>query len=58
MLMGTRSRKLWLKVICSSIKLTRGRVVMVNLNCQADEIWNHHGNKPLGMCVGAVSRLG
>ena len=31
--------------------------VVVNIDCQLNEILNHHGSKSLGMSVGRLSRL-
>lgn len=31
--------------------------VVVNIDCQLNEILNYHGNKYLGMSVGRLSRL-
>ena len=42
-----------LKVVGLSVKLTKGGVVMVDLDCHLDRIWNHQGNEPLGITLGS-----
>lgn len=39
------------KVICSGVKFTKGRVVMVKLSCSLDVFWTHLGDGPLDMPV-------
>lgn len=36
-----------LKVMWLDVRLTKGRLVMVNIDCQCDRIWNHPGDKRL-----------
>lgn len=33
------------------------QTVMLNINCQLNEIYSNHGSKPLGLSVGGLSRL-
>lgn len=33
------------------------QTVMLNINCQLNEIYNNHGSKPPGLSVGGLSRL-
>lgn len=34
-------------------RLRNSMIVVINLECQVDGLYNHHGNKPLGRCRGS-----
>lgn len=49
--LGVRGRMWWLSVLCLNVRMTRSRVVLSNLHCQVDWIYNHHGNIPISMPI-------